>query len=192
MGWNHQPESGSQLCILYLCFTKSHRKNPGEIGGDLTWSVPRSRKGGKRFVGCFILVSFGSGCMGRFINMWRSTFDNLFSQKRCGYRYVRYQILLWPMGVFKKVGLSRCQDFFPPVMAIYNRRYIQRKVVGNLPVLNFFSVFCVGLRPKQDLGTSGEVSHLLGYFGLMAAWDVGDRLFWFKEVTFWFWTFGGW
>lgn len=48
----------------------------------------------------------------------------------------------------------------------------------------FFSELCVGLQPKQDLGTSGEVSHLLGYFGLMAAWDVGDRLFWFKEVTF--------
>lgn len=75
-----------------------------------------------------------------------------------------------------------CQDariFFPPAMAIYTRRYIQRKVVGNLPVPDFFfQCFVSAFNLNRTLGpvvkyhiylaTSVSWQHgmlVIGYFG---------------------------
>lgn len=103
-----------------------------------------------------------------------STFLIYSLTKRCGYRYC------YGLWVFLKMLL--CQDariFFPPAMAIYTRRYIQRKVVGNLPVPDFFfQCFVSAFNLNRTLGpvvkyhiylaTSVSWQHgmlVIGYFG---------------------------
>ena len=82
-----------------------HKKPPKKSRWDWWWPYvvcTQEPKGGKRFVGCFIVVSLWSGCMGVFYQQVESTFLIYSLTKRCGYRYC------YGLCVFLKKLL--CQD----------------------------------------------------------------------------------